>query len=52
MHKLALIAFLLSNTAIAHEGHGASFGHLHWLEYGLIAAAIVVAVISVARRKP
>ena len=50
MHKLAIAAFLFANTALAHDGHGASLGHLHWWEYSLLAAVITGVAIYVARK--
>ena len=50
MHRLAISFWLVSGSALAHEGHGASLVHLHWWEYGLLAAAIAAVVGYVIRK--
>ena len=50
MHKLVIAAFLFANTALAHEGHGASMVHLHWWEYSLLAAVVVGVMMYVVRK--
>jgi hypothetical protein len=53
MYRLAAGIVLFSTAATsawAHEGHGATLVHLHWWEYGLLAAAIVGVAIYVAKK--
>jgi len=51
MRALAIAALLLANSALAHEGHGALAGHLHWLDYGLLAGVMVIVALYRARKK-
>jgi|EndMetStandDraft_2_1072991.scaffolds.fasta_scaffold1411106_1 hypothetical protein len=47
---LATGLLLASGLAWSHDGHGAALVHLHWWEYGLIAAAIAAVVGYLARK--
>lgn len=42
--------FVFAGEALAHNGHGAAFAHLHWWEYALLAVAIVAAAIYFVKR--
>ena len=51
MQKLTTWTLLFAAApAWAHQGHGAISIHLHWWEYGLLAA-LVAAVFVYSRRK-
>lgn len=47
---LATSLLLVSGSAWAHDGHGAAMVHLHWWEYGVIAAAIAAVVGYLVRK--
>jgi Flp pilus assembly pilin Flp len=47
---LATSLLLASGSALAHDGHGATMVHLHWWEYGLIAAAVAAVVGYLVRK--
>lgn len=57
MHRITISAlsvfpsvFVFVGEALAHEGHGTTFAHLHWWEYALLAAAIGAAAAYFAKR--
>ena len=50
MYKLSIAALLYANAAWAHEGHGALAVHLHWWEYGWVAAVFVGVALYVAKK--
>jgi hypothetical protein len=47
---LATGLLLVSESVWAHDGHGAAMVHLHWWEYGVIAAAIAAVVGYLVRK--
>jgi hypothetical protein len=50
MRSGAVVLLLAAGGVLAHPGHGAPEIHLHWWEYGLLAAAVAALITWVARR--
>jgi len=50
MHRAAVALLVLAGEALAHPDHGAPGTHLHWWEYGLLAAALAAFFAWLARR--